>query len=78
MAAQLGLIGREKAQKVAEAYRQFRRHQHRLRLAGASSARVAPNHFEGDRQAVYDLWKDVFNKAPATVRSLSEIRGKPS
>jgi len=78
MAGRLGLIGPEKAEKVAEAYRRFRRHQHRLRLAGASSARVAPDAFEVDRQAVCDLWQDVFDKAPDVIRSLSEIRGKPS
>lgn len=78
MASRLGLITPEKAERVAEAYRQFRRHQHRLRLAGASSARVAPGALEVDRQAVCELWQDVFNKAPATIRSLSEIRGKAS
>ena len=78
MAADLGLIAKEKAQRVAQAYRQFRRHQHRLRLAGASSARVAPDAFEADRQAVTELWQEVFQKAPPVVRSLSEIRGKPS
>ncbi|MDA0877191.1 MAG: bifunctional glutamine synthetase adenylyltransferase/deadenyltransferase, partial [Proteobacteria bacterium] len=78
MAGRLGLIGPEKAEKVAEAYRRFRRHQHRLRLAGASSARVAPDTFEVDRQAVGDLWQDVFDKAPDVIRSLSEIRGKAS
>jgi [glutamine synthetase] adenylyltransferase / [glutamine synthetase]-adenylyl-L-tyrosine phosphorylase len=78
MAGRLGLIGPEKAEKVAEAYRRFRRHQHRLRLAGASSARVAPDAFEVDRQAVGDLWQDVFDKAPDVIRSLSEIRGKAS
>ena len=76
--ARLGLVEAEKAQKVAEAYRRFRRSQHGLRLAGASSARVAPDAFEADRQAVCDLWQDVFDKAPEVIRSLSEIRGKPS
>jgi glutamate-ammonia-ligase adenylyltransferase len=78
IAAGLGLVEAEKAQKVAEAYRRFRRSQHRLRLAGASSARVAPDAFEADRQAVKDLWHEVFDKAPNVIRSLSEIRGKPS
>ena len=78
MAGRLGLIEPEKAKKVAEAYRRFRRYQHRLRLAGASSARVAPDAFEVDRQAVADLWQDVFDKAPDVIRSLSEIRGKAS
>jgi glutamate-ammonia-ligase adenylyltransferase len=78
IAARLGLVEAEKAQKVAEAYRRFRRSQHGLRLAGASSARVAPDAFEADRQAVCDLWQDVFDKAPEVIRSLSEIRGKPS
>ena len=78
IAARLGLVEAEKAQKVAEAYRRFRRSQHGLRLAGASSARVVPDAFEADRQAVCDLWQDVFDKAPKVIRSLSEIRGKPS
>ncbi|MGA2549020.1 MAG: bifunctional [glutamate--ammonia ligase]-adenylyl-L-tyrosine phosphorylase/[glutamate--ammonia-ligase] adenylyltransferase [Burkholderiaceae bacterium] len=50
--AQCGLIDAALAQTVAHAYRQYRRRQHRLRLAEARFARVSPEEFAGERQAV--------------------------
>jgi [glutamine synthetase] adenylyltransferase / [glutamine synthetase]-adenylyl-L-tyrosine phosphorylase len=75
--AELGLITTDLAQSVADAYREFRRQQHRLRLAGAGSARLEPQALGAQRQAVESLWAQVFADAPAVVRSLTEIHDRP-
>jgi glutamate-ammonia-ligase adenylyltransferase len=76
MSAGLGLIPTALATEVADAYRLFRRHQHRLRLAGAGSARLASDSFAPERAAVQGLWERVFTDAPSTIRSLAEIRDR--
>ena len=59
MAADAGLIPGELAETVRNAYRDYRRMQHGLRLNG-TKARVAPEEV-GDRvTAVRDLWRQVF------------------
>jgi glutamate-ammonia-ligase adenylyltransferase len=59
IAAELGLIPVELAEKVRNAYRDFRRMQHSLRLNG-TKARVSPD-LVGDRIAVVrELWQSVF------------------
>jgi glutamate-ammonia-ligase adenylyltransferase len=60
MAAGLGLIPGELAQKNQSAYREMRRMQHALRLAGAQYARVAPEAALAHADAVRALWKTVF------------------
>jgi glutamate-ammonia-ligase adenylyltransferase len=76
LAGQLGLIPLDLATAVANAYRELRRQQHRLRLAGAASARLdvtqAPLIAQAQRD-VRDLWSLVFADAPAKVRRLSEL-----
>ncbi|MFM1928354.1 MAG: Bifunctional glutamine synthetase adenylyltransferase/adenylyl-removing enzyme [Pseudomonadota bacterium] len=76
LAGQLGLIPVDLATAVANAYRELRRQQHRLRLAGAASARLdvtqAPLIAQAQRD-VRDLWSLVFADAPAKVRRLSEL-----
>jgi glutamate-ammonia-ligase adenylyltransferase len=76
LAGQLGLIPLDLATAVANAYRELRRQQHRLRLAGAASARLdvtqAPLIAQAQRD-VRDLWSLVFADAPAEVRRLSEL-----
>ena len=60
MAAALGLIPRELAQNCRDAYRKFRRLQHRLRLNGANYARVPADQVARKSAAVRELWLTVF------------------
>jgi [glutamine synthetase] adenylyltransferase / [glutamine synthetase]-adenylyl-L-tyrosine phosphorylase len=82
IAGELGLIAPELARQVGDAYREFRRRQHAERLSGADSARVDPEIFAIQRNAVRTLWSQVFADAPQTIRSLQEIheqhRGDPA
>ncbi|MEY4083618.1 MAG: bifunctional [glutamate--ammonia ligase]-adenylyl-L-tyrosine [Pseudomonadota bacterium] len=76
--ADLSLISAPLAESVAQAYRDLRREQHRLRLQGAASARVdlaAVPALAMARQAVVDLWAEIFAQAPAVIRPLSDLRG---
>jgi glutamate-ammonia-ligase adenylyltransferase len=65
MAAQLGLIDAALAGQVQEAYREFRKLQHALRLNGAQYARVAPAGVEAHARATRALWVQVFGDARA-------------
>lgn len=76
IAAQIGLIPSDLAESVANAYRVFRQNQHRLRLAGASSARLDASLLIDQRKAVQSLWELVFADAPSRIRSMTEIRGR--
>ena len=60
MAGALGLIPGELAQRVANAYRDYRRLQHRLRLNGAEFARVERETVAAHVDATLALWKAVF------------------
>jgi glutamate-ammonia-ligase adenylyltransferase len=60
LAGALGLIPQPRALAVHDAYREFRRRQHRMRLAGEKYARVAPDEVSEHAQAVLDLWQSVF------------------
>jgi glutamate-ammonia-ligase adenylyltransferase len=65
MAADAGLIPGELAETVRNAYRDYRRMQHGLRLNG-TKARVAPEEV-GDRvTAVRELWRWVFGETAST------------
>jgi glutamate-ammonia-ligase adenylyltransferase len=59
MAGELGLIPPELARRAQDAYREFRRVQHALRLEGASYARVPPEQLAGRAHAVRELWQAV-------------------
>jgi glutamate-ammonia-ligase adenylyltransferase len=48
------------AQSVADAYREFRRLQHKVRLTGAPHACVDPEAQAARRDAVERLWRTVF------------------
>ena len=61
MAAGLGLIERSLAERSREAYREFRRVQHGLRLNGAAYARVPPESLAAQRGAVAELWRTVMS-----------------
>ncbi|MEY3982395.1 MAG: hypothetical protein RLZZ281_1264, partial [Pseudomonadota bacterium] len=73
IAGELGLIDPGLASQVANAYRDYRKRQHAVRLLGAESARVAPEEFAQARAAVRSLWASVFAQAPAVVRDLQDI-----
>jgi glutamate-ammonia-ligase adenylyltransferase len=65
MAADLGLIPEELAERCRDAYREFRRTQHALRLNGAQYARVAHDQVAAHVEAVRTLWGTVFGRFPA-------------
>lgn len=62
MAGELRLIDEPLAREVADAYRTFRRIQHRLRLNGAERARVTPQEVTHEVSAVTRLWHEVFDR----------------
>lgn len=57
MAAGHGLVAPALAQRCQDAYREFRRLQHALRLNGAQVARVPPGQVEAQASAVRALWE---------------------
>jgi glutamate-ammonia-ligase adenylyltransferase len=59
-AAKAGLIEARAAADCAQAYRDFRRMQHVLRLNDARFARVEPETVATQRAAVRGLWRAVF------------------
>jgi len=60
LAGNLGLAPPDLGHAVADAYRDYRRQQHALRLAGARHARIDTERFAAQRDAVYALWRHVF------------------
>jgi glutamate-ammonia-ligase adenylyltransferase len=60
MAAELGLLDAGLAEKAGNAYREFRRLQHALRLNGAQYARVPPEQVAAHREAVEDLRRALY------------------
>jgi glutamate-ammonia-ligase adenylyltransferase len=60
LAGELGLIPAAIAAAAADAYREYRRRQHQIRLTGAAHARVAPETEVARRGAVTALWAHVF------------------
>jgi glutamate-ammonia-ligase adenylyltransferase len=63
LAGTLGLIDAALAAQVQDAYREYRRRQHTLRLSGAQYARVPPDEVAGLRAAVTQLWQNLFARA---------------
>jgi glutamate-ammonia-ligase adenylyltransferase len=61
--AQLGLVPARLASAAAEAYREYRRLQHQIRLQGAREARVEADAQTPRREAVAVLWDAVFGGA---------------
>jgi glutamate-ammonia-ligase adenylyltransferase len=61
MAADFGLVSLETAEKARNAYREFRRLQHTLRLNGAQYARVPPEQVAAHRAAVQSLTRELFS-----------------
>jgi glutamate-ammonia-ligase adenylyltransferase len=62
MAAERSLVASELAERCRNAYREFRRLQHALRLNGAQYARVAPEKIAAEATAVQELWRTVFSR----------------
>ncbi|MFO1310554.1 MAG: bifunctional [glutamate--ammonia ligase]-adenylyl-L-tyrosine phosphorylase/[glutamate--ammonia-ligase] adenylyltransferase [Burkholderiales bacterium] len=62
MAADLRLVPASLAREVADAYRDYRSLQHKVRLTGAPHARVDPEPHAARRAAVIALWTDVFGE----------------
>ncbi len=58
--ADLGLVPAAIAAGAAEAYREYRRMQHQIRLQGAREARVEPDAQSTRRDIVAALWRSVF------------------
>jgi glutamate-ammonia-ligase adenylyltransferase len=63
LASDLGLIPAALAGSAADAYREYRRSQHQIRLQGAALARAAPAAQARRREAVGELWMHVFGTA---------------
>ncbi len=59
--AALGLLPRDMAALAQNAYRDLRVEQHRLKLAGNEYAQVAEPAFAAQRNAIRDLWQQVFD-----------------
>jgi len=64
MAAGLGLIPAGPAERARDAYREFRRRQHALRLNGAQYARVPPGEVAAPAGAVRELGQLIFSRTP--------------
>jgi len=61
LAGQIGLIDQPLGEQVANAYREFRRLQHKIRLRGEDRARVAPEGVASLQDAVIALWEKIFS-----------------
>jgi glutamate-ammonia-ligase adenylyltransferase len=61
IASDLGLLERQLSENCRNAYREFRRLQHALRLNGARYARVPQEQVAAKSEAVRELWKAVFS-----------------
>lgn len=58
--AEIGVLTAQEAQDVGGAYRRYRALQHRLRLDGATHARVASEATATEAQVVTALWQRIF------------------
>ena len=57
---ELDLMPAEIAEPAADAFRELRRAQHAVKLAGAEHARIENAQLEAERAAVVRLWETVF------------------
>jgi glutamate-ammonia-ligase adenylyltransferase len=64
IAAELGLAPGALAERARNAYREFRRLQHALRLNGAQYARVPQEDVREHVEAVRELWQLIFSRTP--------------
>jgi glutamate-ammonia-ligase adenylyltransferase len=75
IAGDAGLVDPAIARAAADAYREFRRLQHRIRLTGAAHARVDPLPQAARRQVVDALWTSVFGAGRDRLESMAGQRG---
>lgn len=61
LAGEIGLVDAALARQVANAYREFRRLQHKIRLRGEDRARIEPKAIAAMRDAVIALWQIIFS-----------------
>ncbi|MFZ9405974.1 MAG: bifunctional [glutamate--ammonia ligase]-adenylyl-L-tyrosine phosphorylase/[glutamate--ammonia-ligase] adenylyltransferase [Burkholderiaceae bacterium] len=66
-AARAGLISEAQARACAQAYRDYRKRQHLLRLNDARYARVPPSEFQDHRAAVRGLWQTLIGTQDSSV-----------
>jgi glutamate-ammonia-ligase adenylyltransferase len=64
-AGELGLVDPGLAERVSEAYREFRRLQHALRLEGAQYARVPADQLAAHVEATRELWRQTLEEPAA-------------
>jgi glutamate-ammonia-ligase adenylyltransferase len=62
LCGELGLIKKELAASVADAYRMFRKLQHLMRLQGQENARVDPARVALQAKNVRQLWLEIFSE----------------
>jgi glutamate-ammonia-ligase adenylyltransferase len=62
LCGELGLIKKELAASVADAYRMFRKLQHQMRLQGQENARVDPARVAPQAKNVRQLWLEIFSE----------------
>ncbi len=60
LAGELRLIDKQLSVQVSDAYREFRRLQHHIRMRGEDRARVEPTAVDSLRTAVVSLWQSIF------------------
>jgi glutamate-ammonia-ligase adenylyltransferase len=72
IAGELGLIPRELALGAGDAYRKYRRAQHRLRLDGMAHARVDPATVQDERACVIELWRRVLGDAASAAAETAD------
>ncbi len=75
MAAQAGLLPEALAKDSADAYREYRRLQHQVRLTGATHARVDPAPQAERRASVDALWTETLGPRPDRLESAHRKRG---
>ncbi|HMA31818.1 MAG TPA: bifunctional [glutamate--ammonia ligase]-adenylyl-L-tyrosine phosphorylase/[glutamate--ammonia-ligase] adenylyltransferase [Casimicrobiaceae bacterium] len=75
IAAQAGLLPADVAQAAADAYREYRRLQHQIRLTGAPHARVDPGPQSAHRAAVDALWEHALGPRPDRLEFALRKRG---
>ncbi|MDB5774207.1 MAG: bifunctional glutamine synthetase adenylyltransferase/deadenyltransferase [Herbaspirillum sp.] len=66
LAGTLGLIDADLGNRVADAYRIFRKLQHQIRMQGEERARVAPQPVAAEIDSVKQLWKELFSDRGAS------------
>lgn len=67
--AQLGLLATELAEQVGNAYRLYRKLQHKMRLDGVEAARVEPARVMKESAAVLALWAQTFTTGAESAAS---------